>query len=847
MPVARRGRPTAIVEGPDGDGVNAVATLVQTSLAFDRLLADVSAGFINLPADKVGGAITESLRRISETVGVDRTQLIRFGDGQGVPRVTQSGATHGTLEGSPGSLAALFPWAIPRLLADQTIVFGRLDDLPKEAAIDQATYQRHRVKAGLVVPLKVAGAIEGAIALDCEQAERDWPPDLVERMQVMSTVFGSALAHKRTREELDTAMGFEQMASDILRALLAAPRTEQDGVLETGLRAVAKAFGADRATLWERVGDQALFTKTHRWLADGLPAPLDALRTPSLPWITAQLERGSIVQFNRHADLPREAATDLEALRALHISAAVVVPLQVSGKVTGALSIATAKEDAAWPQALAPRAQLLGEAFASFLGRQESERREQEAVAQAAHAARVGTMGVFAASLVHELTQPLAASLANAETAAELLEPTVPDLDDLRATVTDIVADNRRAGEMIQKLRRFLRHGEAERIELDVTALLVDVLSFVKAEAADKGIAITIDVPQTPRRIVGDRVRIQQVLLNLLLNACDAVAGRDPGARRVQMCARPSASGVSIEVTDSGAGMDEATLARIFQPFFTTKPGGMGLGLSISQTIVATHGGTLSARSVPGQGSTFRIELPLRQALVIAPLPQTTPSAHAGGTVFLIDDDDAMRRAIERQLRSEGYRVEAFANAHAFLDRAPHADVACIVSDVRMPGMSGLDLQATLARAKVEWPIVFISGHADIPTSVHAMKAGAIAFLSKPFAKLELLAAVADALARSRERDHDRRQDAEVLGRHASLTPRERDVFDLVVAGLLNKLIADRLGIAEPTVKIHRGRVMEKMHVRSVADLARMAQCIALHAASAQAPGQARGRVRDAV
>jgi FixJ family two-component response regulator len=332
---------------------------------------------------------------------------------------------------------------------------------------------------------------------------------------------------------------------------------------------------------------------------------------------------------------------------------------------------------------------------------------------------------------------------------------------------------------------------------------------------------------------VGDRVQLQQVLINLLLNAFEAVAGLDPGLRTVELRAGPSETGVRVEVIDGGVGMDEATLARIFRPFFTTKAAGMGLGLSISQTIVATHGGTLSVQSTPGAGSVFRIELPSRPPLSIKLAPPAKLLAASGQTVFLIDDDDAMRRALERQLQGEGYEVVAFATAQAFVDRTPEADVACIVSDIRMPGMSGLDLQATLARENVGWPIVFMSGYADIPTTVHAMKAGAVAFLPKPFAKSELLAAVADALARSRGGNQDRRLDAEIAKRHASLTPREREVFDLVASGLLNKIVADRLGIAEPTVKIHRGRVMEKMGARSAAELVPMAQCVALQAALA--------------
>jgi FixJ family two-component response regulator len=282
--------------------------------------------------------------------------------------------------------------------------------------------------------------------------------------------------------------------------------------------------------------------------------------------------------------------------------------------------------------------------------------------------------------------------------------------------------------------------------------------------------------------------------------------------------------------------MDAPTLARVFQPFFTTKPGGMGLGLSICQTIVASHGGHIGASSVPGQGTRFCIELPLRQPLVVVPAAMAPAAVACDGCVFVIDDDDALRRALERQLRAEGYRVEGFANAHAFLDGACRAEVACIVSDVRMPGLSGLDLQAALARGGNHWPMVFISGHADVPTSVQAMKAGASAFLSKPFATAELLAAVADALATSRQRAALHHQQDGLRQRQRSLTAREAEVFDLVVQGLLNKQVADRLGIAERTVKIHRGRVMTKMAATSVAELVRMAQALAPQGARPTAP-----------
>jgi FixJ family two-component response regulator len=352
------------------------------------------------------------------------------------------------------------------------------------------------------------------------------------------------------------------------------------------------------------------------------------------------------------------------------------------------------------------------------------------------------------------------------------------------------------------------------------------VLRLVGSEAAERGVEVALDEAAALPKLVGDRVQLQQVLVNLLLNALDAVATAARGTRRVAVRAHPSGTGVVVEVADSGPGMDEATLARVFEPFFTTKPRGMGLGLAISRTIVSSHGGTLTVRSAPGAGTTFRVVLPLRPPGEARAARVAVARRRETGTVFVIDDDPSMRRALERQLQGAGYRVETFDSAQAYLDCPAHEGAACIVSDVRMPGLSGLDLQASLAQAGGDLPIVFISGHGDVPTTVHAMKAGAVGFLAKPFTRDELLPAVADALARSRERTSARAEGAALRSRYASLTAREREVFALVAAGLLNKVVADRLGIAEKTVKIHRGRVMEKLAASSVADLVRMAERI---------------------
>ena len=196
-------------------------------------------------------------------------------------------------------------------------------------------------------------------------------------------------------------------------------------------------------------------------------------------------------------------------------------------------------------------------------------------------------------------------------------------------------------------------------------------------------------------------------------------------------------------------------------------------------------------------------------------------------SVYVVVDDASVRRSLTRLLRSAGHQVESFASGREFLERPPQARPACLVLDIRMPGMTGLELQDAIAKHQQQMAIVFISGRGDIPMSVRAMKAGAVDFLTKPYNADDMLGAVRHALDKD-VRDHaDRLRLAEIRRGLSRLTPREAAVFDLVVLGRLNKQIAGELGISEKTVKVHRARVMDKMRAGSVADLVRMAEVVA--------------------
>jgi C4-dicarboxylate-specific signal transduction histidine kinase len=240
----------------------------------------------------------------------------------------------------------------------------------------------------------------------------------------------------------------------------------------------------------------------------------------------------------------------------------------------------------------------------------------QEQRMEVAHLSRVAMLGELSGALAHELNQPLTAILANARAAQRLLRLSSPDLAELRDILEDIADDDRRAGEVIQRLRAFLRKGDMQPGHLDLNAVVTEVLALVHSDLIQRRVTVDARLATALPTVFADRVQLQQVLLNLLLNACDAMTADSSGEKRVTIqTAETATGGVELSVADQGTGIAPDEMERVFEPFVTSKPHGLGLGLAICRSIVTAHGGRLWAENNEEGGATFNLVLSGEQAL----------------------------------------------------------------------------------------------------------------------------------------------------------------------------------------------------------------------------------------
>jgi signal transduction histidine kinase len=570
-------------------------------LRFETLLSELSAGLIHLAAADVDAAIERGLQQVVTFLGVDRGQLDEYVGSEPVVRIVW---TRPGLEDMPRLMDDdQFPWTAETLRRGQVVRFSRIDELPAAAALDQANLRRAGTRSKICLPLRASGPMLGVLSLGAVRAERAWPDDLVERLRLLSAAFSNALERKRMELSLAERLRFERLLSSLSAAFSHLLAADFDREVQRGLREVVDFLGVDRGSLIEfsRDGTTARSWAIEEWMDVG-----------EFPWMAARLRSGDVVRFAQLQELPDEAAVDRRSYLSNRVKPQVAVPLLVSGIVVGGLVFGTVGAERARSDELIERLHLLGEIFANALSRKQGELEAQRLRQDLTHIGRVSALGELTASLAHELNQPLTAILSNAQAAERLLAAAAPNLEEVREILRDIVTDDRRATEVIRRLRALVKKGDLEFVPLDLNELIREVARLMRSDAISRGISLSLQLAADLPTVRGDRVQLQQVVLNLVLNGLDAMHEPGGGERTLVIrTARDGADAVVVSVQDAGTGIDEKNVDQLFHPLFTTKTEGLGMGLTIARTIVDAHGGRLSAANNVTAGATFQFSLPV--------------------------------------------------------------------------------------------------------------------------------------------------------------------------------------------------------------------------------------------
>ena len=579
--------------------------MLEERLRFETLLSELSAGLIHVPASAIDAALERALQKVVTFLGVDRGNVDVYDEGGRGARI--SWALSG-LRDSPHVMDAdQFPWTAKQLGRGDIVRFSEVDELPEEATIDRASYERVGTRSKVSLPLNAGGPMLGVLSFGSVRRERGWPAELVERLRLLSEAFASALERKRVELSLAERLRFEKLLSSISTAFSQLSAGDFNREVQRALHRVVDFLGVARGSLIEfsRDGGTAHSWAIEEWMDVG-----------EFPWMTARLQRGDVVSFSELERLPDEAAVDRQSYLAHRVKPQVAMPLVAGGAVVGGLVFSTGDTErpGSGELLLMQQLQLLGEVFANALSRKQGELETQRLRQELTHIGRVSAMGELTASLAHELNQPLTAILSNAQTAQGLLALDVVDLEAVRELLSDIVADDKRAAAVIHRLRILLRKGDPEFVPLAVNEIVGEVAWLVRSDALIRNVSMSLELAPDLPSVLGDRVQLQQVVLNLVLNGLEALRPPWAGARTLVIrTATAGTAAVTVAVQDSGTGIDEKDADCIFEPLYTTKAEGLGMGLAIARTIVAAHGGRLVAANNEQGGATVYFTLPVRR------------------------------------------------------------------------------------------------------------------------------------------------------------------------------------------------------------------------------------------
>ena len=419
---------------------------------------------------------------------------------------------------------------------------------------------------------------------------------------------------RASEAELEELLAFERLLFDLFARFANVASEQILPEIENALRELLKFLGFDRGTIAESFveGKQNILCSV---AVEGVEPLLRGPLPANQRWFNKEMLSGRTVVIRSYEDFPPEVAAAAEYYRSVGMRCILLIPILVGGRIVASIGFAAFRPTREWPDEFIARVKVVGEVLAQALIHKRSEAALRASEAEIARLMRQTLLSELSGTIAHEISQPLTAILANAETAQDLLSQKNIDLGKIKEILADIIEQDSRASEVIGRVRKLLRKGENKPEIIDVNQLVEATIDLLRGEFRRRKVNIDF-VPVNKLPIIsGEPVQLQQVLLNLIINAMDAMSAKAPSQRVINITARANDKTIEVAIVDSGSGLADDDKVRLFEPLFTTKPHGLGLGLSICSTIIKAHGGTLSIENNAGDGATAVVALPILATL----------------------------------------------------------------------------------------------------------------------------------------------------------------------------------------------------------------------------------------
>ncbi len=542
-----------------------VETELARRLKYQNLVSNLSARFVNFTPHDVDLEIKKGLEQVGTFFELERCTFAEVHRGGNTYKTLHCWVKSGLFTPLSQDTHQFMPMLMERIRGGEPYCFSSLEEIPGNWIHEKRFAQAEGIKAGLMVPLKVGGSFLGAFLIDFFTKEYDWPDEMVEELRFVGVIFANAIARRRADEELAGSEKRLRMITNALPLLIAYVGGD-----------CRYRFNNKAYEQWYGIPTEQVYGKTMREVLG------EEVYTRCKPYVDEVLS-GVPVNYSLEMKLRQDKEQRF-------VEASYLPHLSPGGQVLGFYSLVQDVTD-----------------------RKRDEMELQRQRDELAHVTRVATLGEMSASMVHELNQPLAAILNNAQAAEIFLERDPPDLKEVREALKDIVSDDLRAGEVIRRLRAYVVKGDVKSEPIRVNKLVNDVLSLVRNDASLHKLKITTKLASKLPEAHGDPVQLQQVLINLVLNGGQAMSAMPSSGQLVISTSLMDKDTIKISVSDGGPGIDGELAERIFDAFFTTKREGMGMGLSICRSIVNAHGGRIWMEPRAEGGSTFSFSLPIKE------------------------------------------------------------------------------------------------------------------------------------------------------------------------------------------------------------------------------------------